>query len=475
MSVTVSTTSNSVTVTDQAALQGATASGTVATQLNYVNNNAVNIIQGAGTDANVWGNTISGGGNSAQPNLIRGSTSLRTIAGGYDNIIGRDATAFPSDGTATIQSQILCGAHNRIFLNGDTNFPAGLEIPVNNGVTQPTHSTIAGGSYHQIRNGDYGFIGGGTNCVIQEKAGSEAYADGQGAFIGGGFKNIAYGKQCVIAGGNTNVNECQNSAIGGGVINSILTPKDSGGNAKTSSVIAGGSNNTINCAGAAAIVGGELNKIAATSGTTDLGLYSFIGGGYNNQIATTLYSPYSVICGGFQNTVNNQFSAVVGGRANLVSSLYCTAIGFQSNARNYGGFVHGGEAFSSAGDAQSSVYVLKCETTTTVQKEMLSMGQSLTVPSDTSWAFRALVVARHGSSNSSAGYEVKGLIHNDSGTAAIVGTVSTTVLGESSTPTSMTGCDATAEASGATLRVMVTGLSTSVKWVARLEITEVTA
>jgi len=474
VSVTVSTTSNAVTVTDQAALAGVTASATIATQLNYVHNNSVNIIQGAGTDDNVWGNTISGGGNSAQPNLIRGSTSLRTIAGGYDNIIGRDATSFPSDGTATIQSQILCGAHNRIFLNGDTNFPAGLVIAVNNGTTQPTHATIAGGSYHQIRNGDYGFIGGGTNCVIQEKAGYSANADGQGAFIGGGFKNIAYGKQCVIAGGNTNINECQNSVIGGGVVNSILTPADSGATAKTSNVIAGGSNNTINCCGAAAIVGGELNKISATSGTTDLGLYSFIGGGYNNQIATSLYSPYSVICGGFQNTVNNQFSSILGGRANLVSSLYCTAIGYAAKATNYGAFVQGGESFSAVGDAQSTVYVLKCETTTTSQKEMLSMGQSLTIPSDTSWAFRALIVARHGSTNSSAGYEVKGLIHNDSGTAAIVGTVSTTVLGESSTPTSMTACDATADASGATLRIMVTGLSTSVKWVARLEVAEIT-
>lgn len=471
MSVTVSTTSNAVTVTDQAALTGVTASATVATQLNYVHNNSVNSIQGAGTDANVWGNTISGGGNSAQPNLIRGSTSLRTIAGGYDNIIGRDVTAFPSDGTATIQSQILCGAHNRIFLNGDTNFPSGLEIAVNNGVTQPTHGTIAGGSYHQIRNGDYGFIGGGTNCVIQEKAGSSAYADGQGAFIGGGFFNIAYGKQCVIAGGNTNTNECQNAAIGGGVTNSILTPKDSGGTAKTASVIAGGASNTINCSGAAAIVGGELNKISATSGTTDLGLYSFIGGGYNNQIAPSLYSPYSVICGGFQNTVNNQFSSVVGGRANLVNSLYCTAIGYSAKASIYGGFVQGGEQFSAVGDAQTSIYVLKCTTTNNTATDMLTMGQALAIPSDTAWAFRALVVARNSGKNNSAGYEVKGIIHNDSGTAAIVGSVSVTTLGES-----VAGWDVTADASGANLRIRATGeTGETIKWVARLELAEVTS
>lgn len=487
MSVTVTETNNTVTISgsyflpppsyieQNSPLQEAKSYGGTTTQLNYVFNKGSNLIQGAGTDANVWGNTISGGGNLAQPNMIRGSTSLRTISGGYDNVIGRDVTAFPSDGTATIQSQILCGAHNRIFLNGDLNFPAGLEIPVNNGVTQPTHSTIAGGSYHQIRNGDYGFIGGGTNCVIQEKAGSAAFADGQGAFIGGGFKNIAYGKQSVIVGGNTNINECQNAVIGGGVTNSILTPKDTGGTAKTASVIAGGASNTINCSGAAAIVGGELNKISATSGTTDLGLNSFIGGGYGNQIATSLYSPYSVICGGFQNTVNNQFSSVVGGRANLVNSLYCTAIGYSAKASIYGGFVQGGEQFSAVGDAQSSVYVLKCQTTDATATEMQSMGTSLTMPSDTTWSFRALVVGRKTGDNSSVGYEVKGLVHNDSGTAAIVGTVSVTVLGESTTPTNMSACDVTANASGANLRIMATGIaSNTIKWVCRLEIAEVT-
>lgn len=469
MSVTVSTTSNAVTVTDQAALTGVTASATVSTQLNYVHNNSVNSIQGAGTDANVWGNTISGGGNSALPNLMRGSTSLRTISGGYDNIIGRDSTSFPSDGTATIQSGIVCGAHNRIFLNGDASqvFP----VAANTGTTHPTHGTIVGGSYHQIRNGDYGFIGGGTNSIIQEKPGYADVSDGQGAFIGGGFKNTAYGRQSVIVGGNTNSNECINSVIGAGVSNQILGPKDSNSNVKGNNVIAGGSSNTINCCTNAAIVGGQLNEISAGSGQVDLGLYSFIGGGYNNQIATTIYSPYSVICGGFQNTVNNQFSSVVGGRANLVSSLYCTAIGYAAKASIYGGFVQGGEQFASVGDAQTSTYVLKCTTTSNTATEMLTMGQSLAIPSDTAWAFRALVVGRNSGKNNSAGYEVKGIIHNDSGTAAIVGSVSVTTLGES-----VAAWDVAADASGANLRIRATGeTGETIKWVARLELAEVTS
>lgn len=452
-------------------LSNTAAQGTTSTQLNYVFNTAVNSIQGATTSGNVWGNTISGGGNAAQPNLIRGDTSLRTIAGGYDNIIGRDAVSFPGDNNATIATQILGGAHNRIFFNGDTS--QANSVAVNNGATQPSHGTIAGGSYHQIRNGDYGFIGGGTNSVIQEKSGFADVADGQGAFIGGGYYNICYGRQSVIAGGNSNVNECINATIGGGLNNKILTPKDNGSVTKGGSTIGGGSGNTINCSGQAVICGGEQNSISSASVNVDWGLYGFIGGGVQNTIATSLYSPYSVICGGFQNTVNNQFSTVVGGRANSMQSLYCTGIGWGAKGTNYGAFVHGGSPFSTAGDAQSSVYVLKVQTSNNTATALQTMDQSLTIPSDSAWAFKCLVVARATASNLQGAYEVTGLVSNDAGTAALVGTPTVTTIAEDA---GAAAWNVTVNVSGATLQILGTGAtSTTINWVGRLELAEVTA
>lgn len=453
-------------------LTNTSATGTVSTQLNYCFNTAVNSIQGAGTSGNVWANTISGGGNSSQPNLIRGDTSLRTIAGGYDNIIGRDAVANPSDGTATIQSQILCGAHNRIFLNGDLS--QAVQIAVNNGATHPSHGTIAGGSYHQIRNGDYGFIGGGTNSVIQEKNGFADVADGQGAFIGAGFKNIAYGRQSVIGGGNSNINECINATIGGGLNNRILTPKDSSATpvTKGGSTICGGSSNTINCSGQAVICGGEQNSISANSGTVDRGLYGFIGGGVSNQIATTLYSPYSVICGGFSNTVNNQYSTVLGGRQNDMQSLYCTGFGYQAKATNYGAFVQGGKAFAAAGDAQSSVYVIKCQTSSATAVAMATIDQPLTIPTDTTWTFKCLIAARNTNNavQESAAYEVIGCIDNHAGTVAFVGTPTVTVIAEDVAAWNVTVTTASSQ-------LQINGVGEAAKtinWVGRLVLTEVT-
>lgn len=471
MSITISTTSNAITVSDQVPLTGATVSGTVSSQLNYCFNNSVNSIEGAGSDANVWSNTISGGGNATYPNLIYGSTSLRTISGGYDHIIGRSASSNPGDLTATIASQIIAGAHHRIFINGDLS--QAVQVPVNTGVTHPNHATIVGGSYHQIRNGDYAIIAGGTNSTIQEKPGFDDVSNGSNAFVGAGYKHLLNGNYSGIVSGNQNIVECYNSFIGSGGSNSITMPKDSGGTAKGNCVIAGGQSNVINCSGQAAIVGGANNTISSGSGNTDKGLYAFIGGGYGNQVATTLYSAFSVICGGYSNIVNNQYSSVVGGRENDIQSLYCVGIGYNAKATNYGAFVQGGKKFSATGDAQSSVYVVKRQTQTAVATSLVSMDQPLSIPSDTAWAFKCLVVARATASNTNAAFDVSGLVVNNSGSAALIGIPTITTIANDAGASSWA---VTVTVSGTNLNINAVGAdSTTINWVGRLELAEVTA
>lgn len=495
MSVTVTETNNTVTISGSyflpppsyiqanSAIQEAKSYGGTSTQLNYIFNDSVNDIEGAAANAGVWSNIIIAGGNTTNPNLMRGTTSLRTIIGGYNNIIGRAANTDVNEG---INSQVLGGSHARIVMNNQDR------------TSIVSHGTIVGGAFNEITNGDFGIISGGRNNKIEEKQGAysageyASVSNGYCAVISGGYGNSNSGYTAVVGGGYQNNVRLKDSVIAGGYSNNIDEPKDYATSASLEhSTIGGGRSNNIFATTGGTICGGKDNSInlapaaggpPEADGPINAGAYMSIGGGLNNRIARAVAGfplvsdcSYSTIIGGWNNLVNNIGGTVIGGVDNQVQAAYATSFGRGAQARNAGGFVQGGQAFSAVGDAQSSVYVLKCQTTDATATEMQSMGTSLTMRNDTAWSFRALVVGRDSATNSSVGYEVKGLVHNDSGTAAIVGTVGVTTLGESSTPTNMSACDVTATVSGATLRIMATGIaSTTIKWVCRLEIAEVT-
>jgi hypothetical protein len=86
-------------------------------------------------------------------------------------------------------------------------------------------------------------------------------------------------------------------------------------------------------------------------------------------------------------------------------------------------------------------------------------------PVDTTTLVSGFVIARRtggvaGAANDGAGYRVEFVAKNTSGTAALIGAGSVTVLGES-----VAGWDCTLSASGGTIRVRVTGAAdTNVQW-----------
>lgn len=453
-------------------IEGVVVEGGTTTQLNYTLNSSANDIQNATTNGNVWSNVILGGGNTSFPNLINGNSSLRTIVGGYDNIIGRDANSFAGDGIATIASQILGGAHHRIFLNGDTT-QSPTSIPVNTGATtQPTHSTIVGGSYNQIRNGDYNIIGGGNNCVIQEKKVTSDAAKGEGVVIGGGFLNKGYGNYAVIGGGNTNTVENRFSVIAGGNNNSILTPQDGSAVAVSSSTIGGGNGNIINCSNNATIAGGTSNKISNNSGTTQRGLSGFIGGGQLNEIGPLNNSTYASVVGGYNNIVDKHYGTIIGGSGNRINGQWSVGAGQDANSALWGADVFGGGAFSPNEAIQSSVLVLKAEAPANTTVDMKTQGNFLYMPTGTAWAFKCIVVGRAGTPDNAA-FEISGAIKNVGGTASIIGTPpAVVVLGKDAGASTWTAVAAAGTAGN--LLINVTGSATVItRWVARLELTEI--
>ena len=286
-----------------------------------------------------------------------------------------------------------------------------------------TDSSIAGGFTNRI-NADYATIAGGYSNTNTSSAG----------FIGGGQENSVSGLFSTIAGGYNNRVTGSLSFIGGGEA-SVITGDDS--------IIGGGYGNLITNA-YAVVAGGSGN----------------IGGGY-----------ISVVGGGFNNTNNALSGTISGGGGNRTTGDYSTiAGGLQAKAPLYGQSARASGAFAVPGDAQASEYMLRRIITTTNATELYLDGTTnrMTIPSGATWAFEALVVARGGTN--SAGYQVKGVIENNSGTTALVGSATTTTLGEDISSWNATAlADNTFDA----LVISVTNDASTNRWVATVRTTEV--
>jgi hypothetical protein len=185
---------------------------------------------------------------------------------------------------------------------------------------------FVGGGFENVADGAYsGVLEGNSNEVCDEEssvAGGYYNFISSGAntsyysFIGSGYDNSisSNGYQSVIGGGNVNSLTAPNSVIGGGNQNTL-----SGGD----SVIAGGSQNTVSSvASYAAIAGGSTNILSAQ--------YGFIGAGLNNTVSgqygvigggsgSALSGPYGVIAGGDSNNVTNTYGFIGAGRGNVVT------------------------------------------------------------------------------------------------------------------------------------------------------------
>jgi hypothetical protein len=317
-----------------------------------------------------------------------------------------------------------------------------------------SYSTIAGGIGNTLGNSsDYSFIGGGRSNRISNQGGAGFATIGGGennyigdwkGTIGGGAGNyISFGTLATIAGGFGNsvggVFKADSAAIGGGVGNII--------NGVFCDTIAGGLSNQVAGGRFNAIGGGLQHNIDAYA--------AVIAGGLSNQIAG---GDFNAIGGGFQNEID-AYAAVIPG-------------GLQARARNYGQMAHASGQFAAPGDAQTSVYVVRGTTTNATQTDLYLDGisQRIGVPTNSSWAFDILVIAR--STNTTTGaYQIRGAIENNGGTVVIVGaTTMQTIVTEVGPWTVNAYADDVTDS----LVVKATGSAGNlVRWVATVRTTEV--
>ena len=119
--------------------------------------------------------------------------------------------------------------------------------------------------------------------------------------------------------------------------------------------------------------------------------------------------------------------------------------------------------------SEGTVY-LEATTTDATATELLVGGDRVKVPTDSTAFYRVSVCARRtDADNESAGYTIEGVIDNNAGTTALVGSQVTTVTVEDTAAWSVA---VTADDTNDAIAVKATGeASKTIKWVARIDLT----
>jgi hypothetical protein len=289
-----------------------------------------------------------------------------------------------------------------------------------------THSSVAGGNWSSISGSNAVIAGGLSNSITASHTA-----------IGGGWGNIASTVFATVAGGFDNRALGQASFIGGGQNNDSL---------------------------------GFETTVAGGVGNTAADLWSAVGGGTSN----TASNSFATVGGGASNRAGNSGATVSGGQRNRATASHATVPGGAwADASHHGQFAYASGRFTTNGDAQASMYVLRTSTTNTAaQTEMFLDGSAarMTIASGNTWVFEIQVTARS-SANTSAAYLIKGSIDNNSGTTSFLNAPIVEVLGEDDSAWDVT---VQADNTNDALVLKVTGTaSATIRWVATVRTTEV--
>lgn len=168
---------------------------------------------------------------------------------------------------------------------------------------------------------------------------------------------------------------------------------------------------------------------------------------------------YSVIAGGSDNMTTEDFSCVPGG--------------YQAKAEYLGGVTHATGAFVDPGDAQTSVLVARGLTVGDQTVTLTLEGEVIPIPTDKTITFQITVVARRlDAANEGAGWHFLGVVENNEDDVSLIGSVAKTEIANDNQGTwdvAVTANDTTDA-----LDISCTGQTAkTVRWVARVELTEV--
>jgi hypothetical protein len=383
------------------------------------------------SNANSFGYVGGGYGNIS-------SGVLNFIGGGYANT-GTSASAVTTQ-SATMNgttSATLSGSNANIkvgqLITGTSisNFPAtyvaaisGTALTLSQAASGSSTSTLSFYTPHGV------VVGGGNN-----------QATGSYSFIGGGGdagtaanRNTASGDWSVVAGGNRNIASGNFSFVGSGFTNTA---------SGVGSFIGGGGNFGVNTAsGQGAFVGAGWGNIASGAGSSSLGL-------------------------GGQST--GDYSACLGGAYGLARSIIGNTV-FAASSAPYG----------TAFGCQGALLILARQTTDATATVLASNSTAasatnqVAMPINSAYLFKVTVIAGVTGAGDTKAWKLEGAIKKGATNAstAIVGTVTTTVLATDAGAATW-AVTATADTTNGALAITATGqAATTIRWVAKVETTE---
>ena len=185
---------------------------------------------------------------------------------------------------------------------------------------------------------------------------------------------------------------------------------------------------------------------------------------------------------GTQNTSSSTYSTSIG-YLNTASGQYSTALGREALSATQSKFAYASGKFSSVGDAQSGMYVLRTATTDatataiSVDGSSINSANGLNIPNDSVYGFTGTVIAREDSSatNDFAVWEIKGgVVRAASANTTALGSYNINKISESTGASNWDIALSTNTTHGQ-LAITVTGeASHNIRWVATVNTTEVT-
>lgn len=187
----------------------------------------------------------------------------------------------------------------------------------------------------------------------------------------------------------------------------------------------------------------------------------------------TASASHAVACG-VTSTAQGIYSLAFGS-ATQASGNYSSAFGLYAKASLYGQRTQASGRFAAAADAQASQFILRISTTNATATEMFLDGSAarLLVPTNTAWLFDAqIVAAQQGMANIKV-FRRQGAIVNDGGTTSIS---SLDTIGADQTIGSPGAWSVSiiANDTNDALKIEATGAaSTNIRWVARVNVVEV--
>lgn len=154
------------------------------------------------------------------------------------------------------------------------------------------------------------------------------------------------------------------------------------------------------------------------------------------------------------------------------------AIGTQSLARLPGSIAFANGRFGSSGDAQTGKYLLRTHTVSSTPTEAFIDGtngsQRLVLPDDSTWTFRASIVAHRTDNIGHAGYTIDGVIFRQAGasTTSFQGAPIKTIIAESHPAWDI---NISTDTTHGSLAVIVTGeAGQTIRWLISIETVEIT-